>query len=458
MYCPEITVRAVRAAVLSAVASLAACATYHARPLDPAVSAHALQARNLSDPRLLRFIAVDLKRPQTPVHWDLAALAAAAVFDRPDLKIAAGRLAEAQAEQRTAAEWPNPTLSLAPTYDSTAITPSPWIVGPTITALIAAAAKRPAAIARARAQAAAARQGLAIAAWQLRAQVRTAFVALWAARRQLALSRHYASAAQELVAVVAQRYHAGLVSAAALTTQQLSETQAALSLAAADRQERLAEAALAAAIGVPDHAIATAPIDIGELDHIAVPTGLAGLRREALIRRPEIRAALARYNAAQASLRLAVARQYPDLTIGPGYEYDRGENKFILSVSLPLPVFNQNQGPIAAARAARQVAAAEFAQTQTAVLGQTEAAVTDWQASHREAQRTRRLLQLARQTVRSDQAMFKAGQIGRLRLAGAEVAGTQAELGALAASVHERNALGRLEDAFHHSFIGAEGG
>ncbi|HEY4044167.1 MAG TPA: TolC family protein, partial [Rhodopila sp.] len=166
--------------------------------------------------------------------------------------------------------------------------------------------------------------------------------------------------------------------------------------------------------------------------------------------------ALARYEAAEAALRLEVARQYPDLNIGPGYQYNQGQHQFSLGISLPLPILNQNQGPIAAARAARQVAAADFDKVQITVLGEVETAVTDWRASQEEARRTRGLLHLADDTVRSERAAFQAGQIGMLQLAGAELARAQTAIGALAASADERTALGHLEDAFHRPFYGVK--
>ena len=58
---------------------------------------------------------------------------------------------------------------------------------------------------------------------------------------------------------------------------------------------------------------------------------------------------LAEYQASQSALQLEIARQYPDVQLGPGYEFDQGDNKWMLGLGVTLPVFNQNQGAIAAA-------------------------------------------------------------------------------------------------------------
>ncbi|MBW4025693.1 MAG: TolC family protein, partial [Proteobacteria bacterium] len=296
-----------------------------------------------------------MQRPVGP-RWDLDALTLAALYERPDMPIAAAQVEVAEAGEVTAREWPNPVFSLAPTYNTTTVIPSPWTVGPFISTLIQTAGKRPALAARARARAAAAREGLAVTAWQVRGQVRTALLDLWSARRRLALSRRNQLLARDYETVLAQRYQAGLISSPTLTNAQLTENQAALNLASDERTERLAWAGLAAAIGVPEGAVEGIALDFSGFDHIRPPRNLTTLRRAALTQRPDLVQAGARYAAAQAALRLAVANQYPDLNIGPGYHFDQGDNKFILGISLPLPVFNQNQGPIAAARAARHLA------------------------------------------------------------------------------------------------------
>jgi outer membrane protein, heavy metal efflux system len=447
---------AIVAAALCCLGVLLGCARYQAQPLDPAASAQALQTRSLDDPDLLHCVSVNLRRTVSPVRWDLAALTAAASCERPDARIAIGQIQAAEAGERTAAEWPNPVLSLSANYYTALLEPSPWEVGPSISQLIQTAGKRSAAIAEARERTHSARQQLALAAWRLRSQVRTALIDLWAARRRLMLARAYNDIAHRVTMLTSERYDAGAVSAAALSAQRLTDTQAALSLITTERQENLAAAALATAVGVPVVAIEGAPIDLSEMDRLAPVTDLDALRLPALTERPEVLDALARYEAAEAALRLEVARQYPDLNIGPGYQYNQGQHQFSLGISLPLPILNQNQGPIATARAARQVAAADFDKVQTTVLGEVETAVTEWRASQEEAKRTQGLLRLADETVRSERAAFQAGQIGRLQLAGAELARAQTELGVLATSTDERTALGHLEDAFHHPFIGVK--
>jgi outer membrane protein TolC len=316
---------------------------------------------------------------------------------------------------------------------------------------------RPALIARARAQAEAAREVIAVTAWQLRGEVRAALIALWAAKRAATLSVRGLAVASRYQRAVAQRYRAGMVSATALTTATLEQEQTQLGAAGSERRLRLARTGVAMALGLPVEALQGVRLDLEGISHPRRPGNLGPLIHAALISRPDVLAALARYRASEAALRLAIARQYPSIQIGPGYQYDQAKNKFILAVSLPLPILNQNQGPIAQARAARRVAAAQFRAAQARVLAQIERAQTDWQGSEAELDNARQVRASAADVLSRRRTEFGAGQIGRLRLLGAKEVLVKADQGALAASVHERIALGELEAALYHPFLIAAG-
>ena len=448
----EISRRAARPLAVLLALPLAACATYRARPIRPERSARALVARSLTDPRLLRFLAIEERRAGPP-RWNLQTLTLVATYERPELPLATAQFSEAKAAEITAAELPNPTLSFQPAYNTTTTTPSPWKVGPVVSLLIRSFWVRPALISRARAQIEVARVEIAVTAWQLRGNVRTGLLALWSAQRSAKLSTRALAVANRYQGAVAQRYRAGMVSASDLTTATLAQEQAQLEAAARERTLQLTRTGLATALGLPVAALHDVNLDLAGISHPQRPGNLGPLIHAALIKRPDVLAALDRYRASEANLRLAVARQYPSIDIGPGYHYDQGDNKFLLAVSLPLPILNQNQGPIAQARAARRVAAAQFRATQLRALAEIERARTDWQASSAELASARQVRASAVNVLSRRRIEFTAGQVGQLRLLGAEEVFVQAEQGALAASVHERAALGELEAALYHPFL-----
>src|SRR5204862_2361235 len=89
--------------------------------------------------------------------------------------------------------------------------------------------------------------------------------------------------------------------------------------------------------------------------------------------------------AAEAAFQTEIAKQSPDVHVNPGYEYDQGDNKWSLGVSVELPILNQNQGPIAEARARREEAAARFNALQSKVLADIERAVEVFHVSEENA-------------------------------------------------------------------------
>lgn len=244
-----------------------------------------------------------------------------------------------------------------------------------------------------------------------------------------------------------------MVSAATLTGASLTQEQSQLEAAASQRRLRLARTGLAAALGLPVAALQGIRLDLGGISRPRRPGKLGPLIHTALINRPDVLAALARYRASEANLRLAIARQYRSIDIGPGYHYDQGDNKFILAVALPLQILNQNQGPIAQARAARRAVAAQFKATQARVLAEVGRARTDWKASAGELTSARQVRASAAEVLAQRRIESAAGQIGSLRLLGAEEALVRTEQGALTASMHERAALGELEAALYHPFL-----
>jgi outer membrane protein TolC len=96
---------------------------------------------------------------------------------------------------------------------------------------------------------------------------------------------------------------------------------------------------------------------------------------------PSIAVAEANLAAAEKSLALEVERQYPDLTLGPGYGTQDGSRQFVLGLGLRLPIFNANRRAIAEAEAGRELARVSFAAAVEALEADRADARTDWQAA-----------------------------------------------------------------------------
>jgi outer membrane protein TolC len=447
--------------VLATIAALlCGCASTPARPLDPATTAAALERRRLDDPALGGFLAG--MRPGRPADaaWDMDSLTLAAVYFHPDLDIAYAKLQGAEAGVTTAAQRPNPTIDLSAQYALNSTFESPLTVGPAINFLIETFGKRGLRIEQARASVKAARADVQTASWQVRGRVRTAMIDLWSAQQRRAEAVQRLGHETELVTLLEHREAIGDASALDVARERANRDQFALAVQVADNATAAARADLAAAIGVPVMALDTASIDLENLARAAkgaLPaTDLAGLRQRALTGRSDVRAGLANYTAADAALRLQLAGRYPNVTLGPSYSYDQGQHKFGLSAaSIELPIFNQNQGPIAQAAAYRQDAAATFLGLQAAVLAAVDAATTAEQGGQASLASA---LDLERgQQARQDRTarIFQAGEMNRPALLAGQIEVDAARLARTDAAAAYVRALGKIEDAVQQPVLSA---
>jgi outer membrane protein TolC len=171
------------------------------------------------------------------------------------------------------------------------------------------------------------------------------------------------------------------------------------------------------------------------------------VRRQALCRRSDLIASLAAYDASQSDLELEIAKQYPDIHLGPGYQYDQGDDRWGLSVAVELPVLNRNQGPIAEAEAARKQAAAAFLALQADVLNEVDRAVKRAAVMGASLRDSRELV--VNQSTRLDdvRAAFDAGVADDVEVAAATSELDASRLVELQARADLAHALGELEDA-----------
>jgi len=435
--------------------ALAGCAQFRPEPLLPALNAAALDSRSLENPRLRRFLQASQERTSA-IGWSLDTLTLAALYYHPDLAVARAKLDAAQADIVTAHQRPNPSLSLAAALNGAAVAGAlppgalPLTVGPVVNVLIETFGKREARTAQARQLMEVARADLAMAAWQVRGRVRTALLDLWAAQKRRELAQRQVALRQQLVALLEQRLGAGFATALDVTRERIALVQATLGIRDVERMQADARVQLATAIGVPVSALAGVPVSDAAFDHPMTPSqdvASGPLRRRALTERPDVQASLTRYGAAQSALQLAVAGQYPNVTLSPGYNYDVGFNRFFLSPTFDLPLFNQNQGPIARAVADRQQAAASFTALQAQIIGAVDTAAAAYRATARTLQTASGLLARGQARQRQVEASFKAGETDRPTLVAAELELAVIQSSQFDAVVLQRQALGALEDA-----------
>ncbi|MDO8541750.1 MAG: TolC family protein [Opitutaceae bacterium] len=426
---------------------LSGCMTYEPRDLSPATTQAQLESRTLGDAGLKKFLASH-GQPAEVESWDLARLTLAAFHFNPELDVARAQLAGAEAGVRSAAARPNPTFAFTPGYNQdSAAGVTPWILDYALDLPLELAGKRTYRTAEAQHQAEAARLEVARLAWSVRASVRRALSALHAAEATAGLWRNQTPLLASAAQLVDLQVKAGEVSPLEAAQARITLNRAELAARESERGLTTARSRLAETIGLPLAALAGVPVSYRGLDEPAAPFEVAEARRWAAQNRADLLAALAIYAASQSALQVEIARQYPDLSFGPGYQLDQGEGKWSLGLGVTLPVFHQNQGPIAVAQARREAAAARFLALQNRVLAEVDRASADYSAALADLATVKSMRANLEQQARTIRAQQAAGETSRLELTRAQIELADNARAELEIRLRVENALGALEDA-----------
>ena len=429
---------------------LPGCATFHNRPLNPRKTASEFEARSLQSKNLEKFIEANLKRKIAPwplKTWDLKTLTLAAFYYNPEMDLARAKWLVSRAGIITAGARPNPSGRFRPQYHSRHEGISPWTLKFKFDIPIETAGRRGYRINHARYLSRAARLDMAMTAWRIRSRLRKDLLSYYYLGRKVKKLAAQKQLLKKIAALYEARLASGQVSRFALTSSSVALDKAIFTLSQARKKTAVAKADLAGSLGLPASALKGINIAFDGFKKINTSLYRPEMRREALLGRADIQAGLERYAASQSELQLQIARQYPDIHLGPGYTWDQGDNLWSIAAGLVLPILNQNQGPIAEARARRRQARDEFIGLQGRVIRQMDVAFTGYRQSMKGLKAADSLLHGLRVNLKTVQARFKAGQADRLALLEARQELTIAGLSRLDALIAAQQAAGQLEDA-----------
>ena len=377
-------------------------------------------------------------------------LTLAAFYYQPDLDVARAKWEVAEAGVITAGGRPNPSVGFTPQYNVNAAGGiSPWILNFSLDIPLETAGKRGYRIARARPISEAARLNIAAVAWRVRSRLQRDLLSLYRAERAEALLQEQQRVQEEMVRLLEQRLSFGEASQPDVTEAHIALNQILLSLREAQKQRAETRVQVADALGLPVDVLNNVRISFDFLTHLpsAVDIPSEDIRRRALLNRPDILGTLEEYTASQAALQLEIAGQYPDIHLGPGYEWDQGDNKWSLGFSISLPVFNRNEGPIAEAEARRKEAKARFIALQSRVMGEIDRTFAGYRFALQKLETADSLLATKKKQLQSIQAMFNAGETDRLSFLSSQSELYSIALLRLDALANSQQSLGLLEDA-----------
>lgn len=441
-------------------ALLSACVHYTPRPRPPERIAVGFTQRTLSDPQLRALLERQLPARAWPrPQWDRADLLVAMLYFNDGL--AAGRASArvATAGTRTAREHPNPTVTLMSEYANQHDGAPLWLWAVVTDWLLDAGARRGARIALADLAAQRAGYDLAELTWKQRGALRRAAADLLITEREIALRETVNTDRQAQLDMARRRLEVGAASRGDLDRLVRDALQDEQQLHDARRRASLARSALAVAVGVPVKVLAGLKLGWEQLDDPPAVDALQleRARDEALLARADVHGAVVAYGTAEQALRLEVARQYPDVHLGPAYTWDHGIRRYQFNLGLTLPLMNRNAGAIGEAEARREEAGAHLEATVALAWQEIDEAIRQCQLARARLTEVRGPVYDAAQRIYAQTARgFDAGANDRTELVAARVAHTLAELQVLDAVRTAQEALATLEDALRRPLEGPE--
>lgn len=462
------------AVVVGIVAAVAAtsCAHYIPRPLPLEQIVSSFADRRLDDSRLRAVLDAQLptRAGQWPRRsWDRADLLVVMLYFNDAVAEGRASFQLAAAGRRTARERPNPTVALLTEYanEGSQLTEfasqnggAPlWLFGLTPDIPLDVGVKRRARIAVADLTENQARYDFMEVVWKERAALRRALVDLLVTQREVSLLETVHTDRQAQLEMARRRLEAGAASHAdldRLVSDALADEQR---LHDARRRVSAARSALASSIGVPVAALERlslswerleAPQDIDQ-------SLIAHWREQALLARADVHSAVVGYSIAEEALRLEVAKQYPQVHIGPAYTWDHGVHRLQFNLSMELPILNQHGGAIGEAEARREQAGARLEATVATAYEEIDEAIRQWRlALERVADAHGVVYEAARHIYEETEKGFEAGNNDRTELVAARVARSLVELQILDAVRTAQDALAALEDAMRRPLEGPE--
>jgi outer membrane protein TolC len=300
-----------------------------------------------------------------------------------------------------------------------------------------------------------ARWSVVTTAWEVRRKLTGALLDYTVARNREGLLERQLDLQTQIVRLEEGELAAGAVAGSDVTVGRIQLAKTRLDLETTRAQVAETRARSADALGVPLRALDGAELIFGMDPTDASALTAEEARHRALRGRSDVLGSLAEYEAAQAALQLEIAKQYPDIRLGPGYQWDQGQNDWLIGLTVELPVFNRNQGPIAEAAARRTEAAARFVALQAQIIHEIDAATAALKTADEASLAGVSILAAQRQNLEAVEGQLKAGAVGALEVSSAQIEAVNAETLAFEASARRQQAVRSLEDAVQRP-IGSE--
>jgi len=346
----------------------------------------------------------------------------------PELRRAALQVEAAQGKAVQAGLYPNPTVSTEGTELGNRNGPGGFIVAPFVGQELVTGGKLRLGRSVAEREVNEASLALVSQRFTLYTSVRRGYFEVLAAQRRIEIFSELVGLATKATETTEILVKGRQVAPLDLIQMRVELNRFRAELEAAHRDRAAAWRRLAAAIGAPE---LPDTIVRGELDAAWPNYDFDLASRRLLDCHPDIRAAQIALNRVQIALDRARAERIPNVTVGAGYERDNvdDQDQWVFRVSMPIPVFNRNQGNVQAAGAEVGRAAANVVNVQNQLLSRLATAFGRYDAARERAETYRKsVLPDASEAYQLALAAYQGGQFEYLRVLQAQRAVAEANL------------------------------
>jgi len=428
------------------------CRSYEARPLDLSASRAEWLARSPSDGSVRAFAeALAAQEGKAPGPFDasdglsLAEAEVVALVFNPDLRIARLEAGVTRAAADNAGLWDDPVLGVdIERIVSGAGGADPWVVGAVLGITFPVSGRLEAEKARAGAEAHSSLVRIVALEWATRAALRELWVQWSAAGVRVEITSEFVGRLRDVVELADRQERAGSITRVDARLFRVSLAAAEADLIGARGREAELRLQLIALLGLaPEHELELRP-SVAFPPRATDPVELRALLEEA---NPELNAVRAEYEVSEESLRTEVRKQFPDITIGPGYGTDQGDDRVLVGISLPVPLWNRNQQGVAVAEAEREVARARFASTYEHLASRLAVALTRYDSGRAQRETIESVVvPLADEQEAEVQRIASLGRVDPLLLLEALAAQHEARLRLIEARATESIGAVRLDE------------
>ncbi len=439
---------------ISLPALVTACSfqQYNPKALDTAAITQKIELKNPKGEKFNQFLLNNgYTTDQLPLQiFGLKELTYCALFFHPNLDTVRSQWHSAELAESATAERAPPTINGHFARSNQANNDiSPYAFGLSIDIPLDINNKREIRIENAKHLSQAAKLEIAQTAWELRNQVAKTLHEHQLNQQHIKILLAEQQIRQDIVDIYQKRVNLGVASNVELSLAKLQLESTRTELNTWQKNHLITQSKLSGNLGLSLVQVSAIKLEEDSPYKLSQHTTIdaSELQKNALLNRIDLRIALERYAASEAKLKLEIAKQYPDITISPGYVYEFGDKIWSLGISSLLSLLNKNKIAIAEATQLREVEATQFEALQSKVISETDLAISSVAQAQESLQNQQVLLTQQKRKLERLQRQLKSGEINRLEYSYSKLEQTSAEKNVALAEYQLQTTINNLENA-----------